>query len=192
MRTLFGALVGALLGGAITAGLTSAYNVQAYWPVVLAGLVAGVAMRKLASNDHVSYLRGALAALATVLAMIGGPLVGAKLISQQKPTISKVETTAAAVEDATAKDSDEGGEVVEQEPPPTPILSQAKGSIGKQSDINPLDAILMAVGCLLAYQIGKGSELATVAAPEERATDSDDDSGADGGEKLGEKATQEA
>lgn len=170
MRTLLGVVVGGLLGGALIAILTSQLDVQKSWPILLAGLVAGIAMRLLASDDHASYLRGALAALATVLAMIGGPLVGAKLISQKTLSVANVVSTNSGSEDDAAATSEAGNDLEAKEPVmPSANLIRPRGVIGApQGDLNPMEAILMAAGCLIAYQIGKGSEAAAkVTDPEE-------------------------
>ncbi len=162
MRTLFGALIGVLLGGALIAVLTSSFDVQKAWPILLAGLVAGIAMRAFASDHHVSYLRGGLAALATVLAMICGPFVGAKMISQKAPSVAKVvASTTDAVEEAVSTGE---GDLEEAVGPPMPLAGpgQSKGVIGApKGDMDPMEALFMAAGCLIAYQVGKGSEAAS-------------------------------
>lgn len=186
MRTLFGALVGMLLGVALMAVITSAFNIQNYWPILLAGLIAGLAMRKLASDNHTSYLRGGLAALVTVLAMIGGPFVGAKLISQKAPSITKVESLVTDSGEETAKAGTDS--VLEAtELSSMPAITNAKGVIGSpKGQENPLDVVLIVAGCLIAYQLGKGPEAVA------KVTDPDEESPEPADEEAKQETSEEA
>lgn len=161
MRTLLGVVVGMVLAAALVAAIGAFGAVgQATWTVIPAGLVVGLFARKMTAGDPPSYMRGALAAVATVGAMILGQMGAANLISKQAPVTGAAPKVAAVEQPA-----DEGAEEAEEAAAPTVVITpdtpktQPVGTIGmrRQEEFPVKDAIMLAVGCLVAYQTGKGA-----------------------------------
>lgn len=162
MRALLGGIAGLIAGVAIVAGLSSFASVQDYWPVLVVGVVAGLIMKAMAAGPNASYFRGALAALATVAAMIGGQMAAAKVIQSKSASISPDALKNISVADDDG-DSDEAAEpaaapvieepIVTGEPMPAVAVNKVQ-----QGDIKPIDIGFLVGGCLLAYQLGKGAK----------------------------------
>lgn len=160
MRALVGALVGLVVGAAIVGALDVAMNSKAFWSVLVAGLAAGVSMRSLAGGGGGSYAKGALAAIATALAAIGGPIAATQWFS----SISKA-TPTAVVANQSASDGEEADEGPAVSAPEVPVVleSEAPNPLSTvqlkrptASDTTVRDTICLVLGCLLAYQMGKG------------------------------------
>lgn len=168
MRALLGTIVGLVLGGALVVVLGAFAGISAYWVIIPVGLVTGLAMKAVASSGKPSLVRGGLAAATTLLAMLGGQLVSAEVIKSRSPP--KEMLAKVAKEKAANVEADGSGAA---EPAVMPVLEDrransvtgAAGSIGApRSDYNVLDAVYLAVGALVAYQLGKGSESASTEA----------------------------
>lgn len=163
MKVFIGALVGLLLGSAIVAGLTVAGVAKNYWPILVVAVVAGMAMSRIASGSRAKYVKGGLAAVATALAMIAGQIGAAQILSKQSVEIGPM---AASGSDATVVEEAAGDGAVTAEVPLAetevilPVSTQPPvGTMsGRGGDISTTDIAFFAVGCLIAYSLGKGSD----------------------------------
>lgn len=174
MRALVGAVVGLVAGATIVGLLDVSMAGKAFWSVVVAGLAAGFAMRSLAGGSGSAYLKGALAAVATGLAAVGGPIAATQWFtsqSQAAPLQGEVIVEAVA-EDDDGPATDEIEVAVEE---PLIIAAEPAGPLSNVSLKRPgannstvRDTVCLVIGCLLAYQMGKG-EGATAPTSEEEA-----------------------
>lgn len=180
MKVLTGALAGLVLGAAIVAGLTVAGVAKNYWPILVVAVVAGMAMSLIASSSRAKYLKGGLAALATAVAMIVGQMAAAQVLSKQATEIGPAtQSSKASVEELEAVEGADG-EVAEIEETAKVILPVSPRSIGgpagapRAGDISTTDIAFFAVGCLIAYQLGKGKDAAEHAANDAAETPASD------------------
>lgn len=176
MRTLLGALVGLGLGSLLMAVLIS-QGIQSFWPILPVGLIAGLTVRSFSKNSRGGYVGGGLAAIVTVVALVTGPLLATKIIAMQTPKTPPKNDVVAVVTETT----DEEGNVVAtavEEPIAIPVKSDVPGQMRYSTQMNQkfpvADAICLAIGCLIAYEIGKGK-----AEKAEIEEDSSDDTPAD-------------
>lgn len=139
-------------------GVSSA---SAMWPVVVGGVLAGLAMRTLASGEGSPYARGGVAGLATALAAVIGPMVATQIIHAGFTVTGKTPPPAAAE----VADADPPAETTAQAAPepvaaplvPTSAVRPDTGAPAAAPDpFQPMPVAMLVVGCLLAYQIGKG------------------------------------
>ncbi len=166
MRLFLGAIVGLLLGSLLLAVITSQFGDQGYWPMLPVGLAVGLCVRNFAIGKYGGYPGGALAVLATLAAMVVGPIVATKMIVSQRPEAT---TNSAAIErslpsEDTEAEVDDGEETTEEveEPKvaattPQDDVPGIKISTQPQGDFPIADAICLAIGCLIAYEVAKGT-----------------------------------
>lgn len=162
MRALVGAILGVLVGTLVVAGLGVAMN-NAFWSVLLAGLAAGVVMRMAAAEKGSTYLKGGLAAVATVLAAVIGPLVATEWFrastNQMKPNPGAV-----AVAETDEEEGDGSAAVVDIEVTERVDIPGVGNSSGAglglsqptANSFSPVEITCLVVGCLIAYLVGKG------------------------------------
>ena len=74
MKSIAGAVLGAALGICLLVAMGMFLTIQSLWPVLLVGVLCGVAMRFVARGPGGAYFKGGLAALAVLTAVIGGNL----------------------------------------------------------------------------------------------------------------------
>ena len=163
--SVVGGFIGAVVGIAVQLVLEIGAKIDAPWCAILIGLLTGLGARKMAGGGH-SYLRGALAGLLGLLAIVGSPSIKAAVMKSQnaakmaeKPAVT---ATDAATEDAKGAAGAEKGTAEE------PVEEAAAGTrdgatVGKigpprlPQQFDTKQAIFMAVGALLAYAFGSGS-----------------------------------
>jgi hypothetical protein len=159
-----GALIGAVLGMALGVGskvlLCGVAGINQLWPAALVGLLAGLAMRVVASTGRTSLLRGALAAATAVGGVILGDIATANYIQRQGPAARVVPVEAAPVEG----EADETSAAPAAAPFETLKESDRQPSIGlarpqRQNDDAQL-MIWLGLAALVAYGLGQGSNSA--------------------------------
>ncbi len=167
MRTLIGGLVGAAL--ATAAWLAIEYFTQSNlsWLVCLVGLITGASVRCASGAQAAeSFLRGALAILLTLAAIVGGRQVFAKIM--QASTVAPIAVAAAAEVPAAkgeAKVQGNHAEVAVE----LPDLSRATvdayrgGKVSLTKNFSEWDMLWMSLAALGAYVVGKGGGKAAVA-----------------------------
>lgn len=158
-RTLIGALVGLALGIAVLIVFNVNLKQDAWWTFIPVGLVAGLAMRMLASSGRPSYLRGALAAALTGVVAAVGPMITAKIFQNKAPDQVAISAPAADIEvdeetTETAVPNAQVPEVVQESRSPLPV-----GAIGARPNkgVQIVDALFLGAAVLIAYELGKGS-----------------------------------
>lgn len=161
MRALIGAVVGLVVATLVVAFLGSALGQKAFLATIAAGLGAGLLMRSLAAGGGSIYAKGGLAALVTAAAAVAGPLAAEQWFRMQSKAIPAPPTSTKVVSDETAN---EGDGVAAAEVPVQEAFSPTDGSTGPRfsatrgaGDTQGLEIGSMVIGCLLAYQLGKGS-----------------------------------
>ncbi len=160
MRTLIGGIVGLALGSILLAVLMS-QGIQSYWPILPVGLIAGLTVRSFAKNKHGGYAGGGLAAIATLLALLTGPLLAQKIIANQAPKTPANRPAAVAQAGEPGDEADAPAEAVAtQEPLAVPASDEVSTALRYRAQMKqkfPVwDAICLAIGCLIAYEVGKG------------------------------------
>jgi hypothetical protein len=159
-----GALLGLILGTAVVAAIGLAFNNFAYAGALAAGLLAGVLMRALAGTGGPIYAKGALAAMATAAAAILGPFVQTQWFHSQldnlKPTKPIVirQAEAAAEGDAEANASADETALAADDRSREGALLTAPLRAPDRDPFVPADVACLVIGCLAAYQIGKGPQ----------------------------------
>lgn len=191
MRLFLGAIVGLLLGSLLLAVITSQYGDQGYWPMLPVGLAVGLCVRNFAIGKYGGYPGGALAVLATLAAMVVGPIVATKMIVNQRPMAT---TNTAAIErslpsEGEVADEEEVTEEVEESRVATTPQDDVPGikiSTQPQGEFPIADAICLAIGCLIAYEVAKGTPQPSEEDESEEGEDSpapaEQESSDDGGE----------
>lgn len=167
MRTLIGAVVGLAVATLLVALLGVPLKHYAYLGILAGGLAAGLLMKSFAGQSGSPYGRGALAALVTGLAAVLGPLLALQWYSMQRTKApAPLENAPAAVASA----DDDQPEATDVEIPEEPIAERQAPEPGTQTayspgrpDFSTPEVVCMVVGCLLAYQLGKGPESSPVA-----------------------------
>lgn len=166
VRTLMGAVVGGALGALVVVGLGQSpvpWVRDGMWAVVIVGLLAGLSMKLIASDGHVSFIRGGLTALVAVLAFMGGKYSVGEITGMQAPQATELPAVA-DIADATGDGAEGAGDVNLDDIPEAParVASGAPRqeiiNVGPPKKVQTYDAIWLAVGALVAYQIGKGTE----------------------------------
>ncbi len=182
MRLFLGAIVGLLLGSLLLAVFISQLEVRDYWTMLPVGLIIGLCVRNFAVGKYGGYPGGALAVIATSLAMVVGPYVATKMIVSQRPDAT---TNSAAINQALPQEGDaaegeaEDGEAeVVAEPvvalaPPKDDVPGINLSSQPKGDLPPLDIVFIAVGCLIAYEVAKGKPKASEEGDGEEEADSE-------------------
>lgn len=172
MRALIGAVVGLVVATALVAVAGSVLKHYSYLAILVGGIAAGLIMRMLASGSGSAYAKGALAALVAGVAAVAGQLALASWHQAQGAAIPK--PSAKVISQAPKADQtlDAEGEVIADIPVDTVALPDNIGShsafsvkASKQGD-DTENVVCIALGCLLAYQLGKGATAAPAASEE--------------------------
>lgn len=167
MKVLLGGVVGAVLGAIIIAA-AAANGFDALWVALPVSVVCGLCVGMIAKQQSNMYVRGAAAALALMLAVIGGKLGAVAFLNGQNQTsvLGAAEPVAPAVaaddEPAPGVESPAADveEDVRQAPTLTRLPSQPMPAMDSltASDYSLTDGIWLAVSALVAYQLGKGHQ----------------------------------
>jgi hypothetical protein len=162
MRMAVGALLGLVLGTAIVAAIGLAFNNYAYAGSLAAGLLAGVLMRGLTGLGGAVYAKGALAAMATAAAAILGPFVQTQWFHSQfnnlQSTAPRIAIQSDAEGDAEAETTTDETVVVTDDRSRSMDNGALRAPL-RAPDRDPFataDVACLVIGCLAAYQIGKG------------------------------------
>jgi hypothetical protein len=182
MKSLAGALIGAALGIGLLVALGMYMPVNSLWPVLVVGVLCGVAMRIIAKGPGGAYIKGGLAALAVLAAVIGGNLALATALQKEgnksvekRPASSIAEIESAeVVEDGDDAPAEEAGELVIASSKNNGFLGDVAISAEKK-DFSMLDAIWLSVGALIAYELGKGAASQPVEVAAEEANKEDEE-----------------
>lgn len=167
--TLLGGVVGAAVGVALHTVLETGMlgkPVEASWFAIVIGLLTGLGVRQ-ANRTHMerSYLRGALAGLIALAAIYGSAEVIANVMKKRDQAMKS--KPAAAADEAVEKEGDATttdetttaeAEAPAKEADRTINPALAGGVVGnpRAGDLNPWQFVFMALGALVAYELGRG------------------------------------
>ncbi|HEX6962363.1 MAG TPA: hypothetical protein VF175_10885 [Lacipirellula sp.] len=173
---IIGAVIGVALDVVLEGGLLKTRYELSWFPVVI-GVLTGLGVR-LANRHHMerSYCRGAVSALIALAAIVASSFAVREAMARRDT--SKELTAAAAKAEAPAEEADaeeapaEDAEAAPAEPPPrAPAAGSAPaGVIGQPKApgaLNPWQFVFMALGALVAYELGRGPDPARRAAADE-------------------------
>lgn len=161
MAALVGAVIGLVVATAVDAIGGVALGHNGYLAILLGGVAAGLVMRMLASGSGSIYAKGGLAALVTAVAAVAGPVVAAQWFQAKGASIASRGAPVAVVADADDAEVDVAVEEVPDiiEPTAMPIGANPSSYTMPtgRTDFAAPDMICMVLGCLVAYQLGKGA-----------------------------------
>lgn len=167
--TLLGGLVGATVGVALHTLLETGMlgkPVEASWFAIVIGLLTGLGVRQ-ANRTHMerSYLRGALSGLIALAAIYGSTAVIAEVMKKRDQAMKtkpvavmdgavEKEGDAAKTDETTTAEAETPAEEADRTINP----ALAGGVVGnpRAGDLNPWQFVFMALGTLVAYELGRG------------------------------------
>ena len=163
IRTLIGTLLGVVLGVGCLVIIAVLLRVDSLWPVVLLGVICGLCMRALTTGEGSCYVKSALAALAVLVATIGGKLAVAAILQNDEPAQNVASIIAA--DRAASVTAEPNTDRLASGAVRTPSDARGEGRrpaglLGppRHSDYSFLDGIWLSVGALIAYQLAKGRQ----------------------------------
>jgi hypothetical protein len=170
---LASAVVGGVIGAAVGVGLHAFLETSvlkspggAAWFAIAIGLLTGIGVR-MATGPHPdrSYSRGAVSGLIALAAIVASSFVIREVMKRREVAVSSGVVPAAAAEDVAADDakSDDAAKVDDEpaEPAAAKVAASPIGGIGGApkagaTDLNPWQFVFMALGGLVAYELGRG------------------------------------
>lgn len=165
MRVLVGGIIGAVASAAAWFFLEYTIGQEMGWLAILVGVITGLCISAAAgAGSGESYARGALAVILTMIAMVGGRAVYAKVMQN----VSKVSTLAPAAQraadEAPAQVVQGAGEAAEPEADQPAQAERSRTGDAKVRMHKPtvnsykeMEVVWMAAAALAAYLTGKGS-----------------------------------
>lgn len=177
---VLGGIIGAAVGVGLNVVLEGAFlgrRIEASWFPVVIGVLTGLGVR-LANRHHMnrSYARGAVSALIALAAIVASSFA-VKEVMARRETQAKAAPAAAPKADAEAAEQEDDAaeaDAAAEAPEPTPDREAAGGPVGVigqpkgANDISPWQFVFMALGALVAYELGRGPDPAKRAAAEEQ------------------------
>ncbi len=163
IRTLIGTLLGVVLSVGCLVIIAMLLRVDSLWPVVLLGVICGLCMRGLTTGEGSGYVKSALAALAVLVATIGGKLAVAAILQNDEPAQNVASIFAADRAASVSAEPDSDGSANEIVRTPSDARGAGRRPAGllnppRHSDYSFLDGIWLSVGALIAYQLAKGRQ----------------------------------
>jgi hypothetical protein len=168
MRVLLGGIIGAVASAAAWFFLEYATGHEMGWLAILVGVITGLCINSAAGPSATeSYARGALAVILTMIAMVGGRAVYAKVmqnvsnVTTLAPAARTVDDTVAGASAQVAQGDDAAAESLANQ--------QAQGVRGRAGEATlrmskptvnsykEMEVVWMAAAALCAYFAGKGS-----------------------------------
>jgi hypothetical protein len=170
---LVSAVVGGVIGAAVGVGLHAVLETSvlkspggAAWFAIAIGLLTGLGVR-MASGAHLdrSYVRGAISGLIALGAIVASSFVVREVMKRRevavKSDVAPVAAKDAAADDAEAEDADAKAD---EEPAEPTVAKGAASPVGAgigapkagATDMNPWHFVFMALGGLVAYELGRG------------------------------------
>jgi hypothetical protein len=181
---LLGGIIGAAVGVGLNVVLEGAFlgrRIEASWFPVVIGLLTGLGVRW-ANRRHLerSYARGAVSALIALAAIVASSFAVKEVMARRETQAGA--TPVAAAPRADAGEAADEGAVAEaddaEEGAPTPDREAATGPRGVvvgqprvANEISPWQFVFMALGALVAYELGRGPDPVKRAVAEEEAAE---------------------
>jgi hypothetical protein len=167
-KTLVGAIIGAALGIGLLIAVYLMFGIDKMWMAIPVALLTGLGVRMVAATSgHASYLRGAITVLLAMGAYLGGLAVTRAVANHRAETVSKANPPRAAAEEpgapGDAKSEEPGAEAPPVNAPPTAPATPdlARRSAMPSQAFSTWDFISLAVAALVAYELGRGSGVAS-------------------------------
>jgi hypothetical protein len=175
------AVLGGVVGAAVGVGLHTVLEtgmlgtrVEAPWFAVVIGILTGLGVR-MANRHHMerSYARGAISGLIALAAIVASSFAVKEVMSRREgqpktglPEVAKADAVADEADDA---DADATEELAAEAERPAARTERPAGMVGAPkggpSDLNPWQFVFMAVGGLVAYELGRGIDHSKRAEP---------------------------
>jgi hypothetical protein len=175
--TLIGALVGAAVGIGLHQFLEVGMGIEARWFAIVIGILTGLGVRQANKSlaGRVSYLRGAISAVVALAAIVGSIQLVSVLMAKKDAAkgkavvVAKARPAEAADVDSADPAADEAAPARAAEPAPAaaPTGGGSSGKVAVADQLDTMQFVYMALGALLAYHFGRGSESAAAPAPSE-------------------------
>ncbi|WP_428307802.1 hypothetical protein [Lacipirellula sp.] len=174
--TLLGGIVGAAVGVGLHTLLETGLlgkPIEASWFAIIIGLLTGVGVRQ-ANRQHMerSYLRGAISGIVALAAIYGSTVVIAEIMKKRDVSIAAKPPTIAVDDETTGDEAADGAEATAEEPveetteeATNPALAGMGTMPTRTSDLNPWQFVWMAIGALVAYELGRGAGAPKTAEP---------------------------
>ena len=185
MRVLISGILGAAVSAGVWLGLEHSVQKDLAWLMILVGLVTGYCVHRAAgSNAGAGYLRGALAVVLSLLAIVGGQRVYAQYMQSVNKS-DAIETvrgeepdgdgSAQESDEPAEEDQDEEGDAEDEYTKTIRDQSARLGEAGRgagqkgiKNNLTEMEMLWMCVSALVAYLVGKGTgPVAASAKPEE-------------------------
>ncbi|MDZ4658296.1 MAG: hypothetical protein SH868_12025 [Bythopirellula sp.] len=168
MRVLLGGLVGAAASAAAWFFIEFATKQEFGWLAIAVGLVTGLCVNAAApAGAAQSYGRAALAVVLTLVAIVGGRGVYAKVMQNMSQVKTVMPAAEAQLPAETAEDAPEGDEAADEAAAPEVVqedrqmvpapTGQARLPKPNMNTYKELEVVWMAIAALAAYLTGKGS-----------------------------------
>ncbi len=170
-KSLVGAVVGGVIGVGLVVALYNFFAIDNAWLAVLVAVCAGLGVRaSVVTKGHASYLRGALTCVLAIGAFAASKFLIAGLASHGmlsdvrpvKRMIAKSEEPGGASEEASATSNVVEAPQIEQRPN-APVATAGKSR--SPQPFSTWDFIWISIAALVAYELGRGSEVTHVPAP---------------------------
>ena len=168
MRVIVAGIIGAAVAAAVWLGAEHMSPKDLGWLSILVGLVTGCSVLKAAgAGAGGGYVRGGLAVILTLAAIVGGRQVYAKVMQATNQAAAAVMQPAVPNAESAADKADDDGTEGAVEKPDTEIdmtvTDMVPGKVGNQKlplkkGKSEIDMLWMCLAALAAYVVGKGSD----------------------------------
>ncbi|MFO0791836.1 MAG: hypothetical protein U0805_20430 [Pirellulales bacterium] len=161
------AVLGAVVGGAIGIGLLLVLYLTAgldqVWLAIPFAIITGLGVRMLVSTSgHASYARGAVTMILALAAYIGGWMLVAQVATARANAPKKMPVPATTAADKEGEGTGNAEAAPATPPPPVaqaPMAHVDMKARGGPRQFSTWDFIWLAIAALVAYELGRGSEL---------------------------------
>jgi hypothetical protein len=166
--TLVGGAIGALLGVGLHLLVETTTSFEAAWFAIVIGLLTGLGVNQANKSlaGRVSYLRGAIAAAIALAAIVGSPMMIAKVVASDRAKAPAGDRRELAADDEEAGESESGPASsdpitladAETDHPLRDALDGGNNlEIARPGEFNVWQFVFMAVGTFIAYELGRGT-----------------------------------
>ncbi len=185
MRVLLSGVIGAVASSAAWLVAEHSQQTSYGWMVCFIGLITGLLVHKASrAGSRGGFARGALAAVLTLAAIVGGQ----KAYAVYMQTTSKAANTL-AVQNAPVVTEPAGNDTAKDAAPAEVLMDLGEEAIGRvpssytktaiKKNLSDWDMVWMGIAALAAYVTGKGSEAVASVVAEDRREDADEQPGVD-------------
>lgn len=199
LHWLFGGMMGGAVGAAVWVAIEFSSQSEFAWMAWPVGLLAGWGVRKCAAADsRGGVLRGAIAALLALAAILGAGWSKQKILTRQVGQVSApaIVVTTGGAEGGDQKITEETIDIIEPEMvdfgKPRTGLPQGSFDPMAGNALQNMDMLWLCLAALTAYVVGKGAGVDSVLNKEELADEgASEEATEDRGQVSGEQATGE-